>query len=469
MVCAGATLLVLTVVGLLFVRQLQTGLNGNLDTTLRGRAEAVITQVTSVEGPDFQDTGSGSLLRVGDAVAQVLGADGAVLQASDGQAGQSLLTATQLRAASRATITFDGALPAQPAGSSQAGDRSRQPVRLLAAPAGRKGEVVVVGTSREVVEAAVSRATGQLLGLGALVLVLASVGAYLLAAAALRPVERMRTQADDLGANDAGAGLEVPGTRDEVSRLAQTINALLDRLHDALERERSFVADAGHELRTPLTVLRGELELAQRPDRSRDQLLATVGIAAEEADRLIVLSEDLLTLAAAQGRPKRLASTDLGALAQDAVTALHLQAGQAGIQLGLHVPHPVLLVIDPLAVRRALDNLLSNALRVTPSGGTVLTRIETGTAGVQVSVTDDGPGFPPEFLPIAFERFRRADPARTRQGTVQWGTGLGLAIVKGIATAHGGTVSAQNRPGRGACVSFTLPGDGAADPVGLTP
>jgi len=88
---------------------------------------------------------------------------------------------------------------------------------------------------------------------------------------------------------------------------------------------------------------------------------------------------------------------------------------------------------------------------------------------VQVSVTDDGPGFPPEFLPIAFERFRRADPARTRQDTVQSGTGLGLAIVKGIATAHGGTVSAQNRPGRGACVSFTLPGAGAADPVGLTP
>lgn len=122
-------------------------------------------------------------------------------------------------------------------------------------------------------------------------LLLAGLGAWLLAAAALRPVDRMRAPAADLQTRDAAIGLAVPGTRDELARLAVTLNELLTRLHAAVEHDRAFVADAGHELRTPLTVLKGELELAARPGRSTQELMATVA-AAEEIDRLIRLAED---------------------------------------------------------------------------------------------------------------------------------------------------------------------------------
>jgi len=237
------------------------------------------------------------------------------------------------------------------------------------------------------------------------------------------------------------------------------MNALLSRLHGALERERGFVADAGHELRTPLTVLKGELELAQRPGRTGQQLRATVGVAAQETERLIRLSEDLLLLAAAQqAQFLRLANTDLAQLVRVAVAAAQGFAGRRDVLL-LAVPHDAVRArADADRVRQALDNLIINALRYAPVRSVVRVGVGGDEASVRLSVSDDGPGFPPEFLSRAFERFQRADPARVRAdlGQDAAGTGLGLAIVRGIAVAHGGSVQAVNRPGGGAEVSFTL-------------
>ena len=279
--------------------------------------------------------------------------------------------------------------------------------------------MVAVATSREVLDEAAKRAALQLLVLGAIVLLLAGPGAWLLARAALRPVERMRAQAAELEARDAGAGLTVPGGRDEISRLGETLNGLLGRLHEAYEREFAFVADAGHELRTPLTVLRGELELACRPGRTREQLAATVEVAAEQTERLIRLAEDLLVLDRDEREAVRFTEFDLVALAEQSPpggAGRPRAAGRSSIVVDTpQAPLPVRG--DPDRLSRALDNVVLNAVRFAPAGSEVriAARVLPGeTPLAELVVTDSGPGFAPEFLPVAFERFSRHDAARSR-------------------------------------------------------
>jgi len=461
-------LLLLTGGGVLFLRQLSLGLDASLDTTLRARADALASTVSAPNGQDLPDGPPSRLLRTSDTLAQVLGATGAVLESTDGLPVGPLLSAAQVATARTRPITLNRSVILS-AGGALGVEAGQRAVRLLAAPAGG-GVVVVVGRDRDVVDTAVERAGTQLVALGALVLVISAYGAWLLAGAALRPVERMRVQAAALGAVDAASGLAVPRTRDEVSRLAITINGLLGRLHAALARERSFVVDAGHELRTPLTILKGELELARRPGRTREQLRMTVEVAAEETDRLIRLAEDLLLLARAQEGPfLRRRLLDLREVGSAAVAASSARARLAGVGLQLAAPGPVTARVDPDRLRQALDNLLSNALRYAPCGTEVRVSVEHHEDQAVLKVLDHGPGFPPAFLPDAFERFRRSDTARSRYdehpGSVEAGTGsgLGLAIVLSIARAHGGSAAAANDPAGGACVWLTVPAGDTED------
>ncbi|HZD14554.1 MAG TPA: HAMP domain-containing sensor histidine kinase, partial [Pseudonocardiaceae bacterium] len=239
----------------------------------------------------------------------------------------------------------------------------------------------------------------------------------------------------------------------------------LARMQEALERERSFVADAGHEPRTPLAILRAELELAARPGRSRDELVDAVSHAGVETDRLIRLAEDLLLLARADNaqpslRPVPLVLPELlGAAARGA----EARAAARGVTVAVHTPAELTVVADPDRLRQAVDNLLDNATRHAPSGSVVeITATANGTGMIVVEVADRGPGFPVEFLPDAFERFHRADAARTRDGG---GTGLGLSIVQAITEAHGGHASVGNRPGGGATVTLELPDTDGGSPL----
>ena len=459
-----ATVLLLGGGGWLYLRGLDSGLNSSLDTSLRVRAAALQADVTARDTADLSEAGSGSLLPVSDTVAQVLTTSGRVVANSPGLPNHSLLSPAQLRQAAVAAISFDAGVQATARGRSDL-DVYRE--RLLGAPAGREGLIVVTGTSREVVDDALQRATRQLLIFGIFVLLLGVSGAYLLARAALKPVELMRAQAAELTAHDAGEGLQVPKTRDEVSRLAITMNELLARLHRALTREREFVADAGHELRTPLTVLKGELELAGRPGRSPKELAGTVAIAAAETDRLIRLSEDLLLLAQADGPPfLRLAPIDVHDFLQEATQAHQTQAARRDVTVRFLGDGAAVILADASRLRQAMDNLLVNAVRFSPRGGLVLVTMERvsedGREVVRVSVGDQGPGFPALFLPVAFERFRRADPARSFEAsasdsTASSGSGLGLAIVRSVVLAHGGCVGASNQPSGGGLVCFDLP------------
>jgi two-component system OmpR family sensor kinase len=304
---------------------------------------------------------------------------------------------------------------------------------------------------------AVERAELALL-LGAPVAVLlAGVGAWVLAGAALRPVERMRREAAEISDRDLDRRLGVPATRDEVAALGTTINALLGRLQDALHRERGFVADAGHELRTPLAILRAELELAARPGRSREALAEAVHQAGEETDRLIRLAEDLLLLARADNhqpflRTKRLSVPDL---LHAAARGTGTRVAEREVTIVVHVPDALEVEADPDRLRQAVDNLLDNAARHSPSGGVVELSASVARPGVlTIEVDDRGSGFPVEFLPHAFDRFHRAGDARSRG---DGGTGLGLSIVRAILRAHGGEAVASNRPGGGAAVRIELP------------
>jgi signal transduction histidine kinase len=271
---------------------------------------------------------------------------------------------------------------------------------------------------------------------GPVALVLVFGLGYLLAGAALRPVEAMRRRAAAIGPDRRGERLPLPAARDEVRRLGETLNAMLGRLEDAVERERAFVADAGHELRTPLSVLKAELEVAGDPRRTPDELREAIRSAAEEVDRLAALSEDLLAAARVEdGRlTVRPEDVDAAEMLGHVRERFALRAASAGRAIEVDVPPGLRIRADPLLLGQAVGNLVDNALRHGEGTVRVSVRADADARLVALRVADEGAGFPPDFAPRAFERFTRADQARTRGG----GAGLGLAIVAAIARAHGG-------------------------------
>jgi hypothetical protein len=445
---------------LLFTRQLQTGLIASVDTGLRSRADQLVQSVANAgEGIDFQDEHP-RLIGAKESFAQILGPDGSVVESSQAIGGRPVLGPADVGSARQNVRVLDRAVD---------GDR----VRILAAPARRPDGttwVVVVGASLEApTEALVSVQTGLVVG-GLLIMVLGGVGSWLLAGAALRPVEQMRREVADISAHDPGATIDVPATGDEIAALGSTMNDLLGRLQRALRHERRLVADAGHELRTPLAVLQVELELASRPGRSHEELTVAVANAADETRRLARLAEGLLFLA----------GSDEGGVALDrrhqplepvltaAADAARDQAAGGRVPVRLDAEPGLAAAVDGLRLRQAVDNLLHNAVRAAPEGSEVLLRAWVEGPDVHIVVSDEGPGFPEDFLPHAFERFRRADGARTRQ---DGGAGIGLAIVHAIVEAHGGATQASNRSGGGAVVGFTLPASAPADaaPAGPRP
>jgi signal transduction histidine kinase len=283
------------------------------------------------------------------------------------------------------------------------------------------------------------------------VLVLATVGAYLLAAGALRPVERMRTQAAAVTEDTPGYRLDVPPSRDEIARLATTLNDMLTRLQTALDHERRFVADASHELRTPLSLLRTEIELALRHPRDAAELRAALVSAHEETERLVQLAEDLLLLA----RTDRRDTPAAGSAVHDLAPLLHRAAarlgnGSPGNTVTVDCPAGLTAAGSDDRLERAVTNLIRNAQQY--GRGPVEVTARPHEQRTRIEVRDHGPGFPPDFLPHAFDRFTQADRSRATTGT-----GLGLAITAAIARAADGEYGAYNHPDGGAVVWIAVP------------
>jgi two-component system, OmpR family, sensor kinase len=206
--------------------------------------------------------------------------------------------------------------------------------------------------------------------------------------------------------------------------------------------------------------LQGELELARRPGRTRAELAATIDVAAEETDRLVRLAEDLLVLGRDCESPVRRGRPfDLSEIAEAAIHAAAASAAVRDVEIALSAPRELTVIGDPDRIRQAVDNLLTNAVRHSPSGARVAVSLEVDGPQAQVEVTDQGPGFAPEFIPVAFERFTRADQARGRTtgAGVPGGMGLGLAIVRAVMVSHGGSATAANATGAGARVTLRWP------------
>src|SRR4051794_1570293 len=386
-------------------------------------------------------TGRDRIARTGEAFAQVLDPAGRVLGTTQGAGAAPLLAPAQAERARRQVVIVDGHGPHGAA------------LRVYARPARtRTGDaVVVVGEPLLQRERALDALHALLAVGGPLALLIASGVGYALAAAALRPVERMRRRAAAVTAAETSGRLPVPPGNDELARLGTTLNEMLARLETAFARERAFVADASHELRTPLAILRMELELALRGRHTRPELEAALQSAAEETDRLSRLAEDLLVIARSdQGRlPVRPEPLDADEVLRRVAGRFQTRARSEGRPLAPEPAPGVIVKADPARLEQALANLVDNALRY--GDGTVALSARRCDGVVELHVSDEGAGFPPAFLPRAFERFSRADEARSGGSA-----GLGLAIASAVALAHGGTAHAENREA-GADVWIALP------------
>jgi signal transduction histidine kinase len=449
LVFALALAIAFTAGGWLFISQLSAAMLRSTDAALAVR----LSQASRYQ--DDEGRLPPSLLAgapgPGEYIVQVVDRSGRVNGVSPSAGKAPLLSAADLRTARHRQILLTRTI-------------GGEPERILAGPyAGGDGWVAIAGVSLESANATLRQVTdGLLIGCAVFVL-LAGIGAYWLARAALTPVERLRREVAALSERDTGATLRVPRTHDEIAALAGTMNDLLVRLRGALARQRAFVADASHELRTPFAVLQGELELAGRPGRTQQELAAAVATAAEEAARLTRITDDLLLLA--RGDEDRLSlqldRTDIGSLLDRSAERARARAESAGVSCLVGVPAGLEAVVDGGRIRQAVDNLVDNALQFAPRGTKIVISATVTGATLVIEVRDSGPGFPPDFLPHAFERFRRPDGGRARS---VGGAGLGLAIVQAIAVAHGGHATASNPAEGGAAVRLEIPA-GRNDPV----
>ena len=439
-----AMALVLAASGWFLYDRLDSHLATALDTALQVRAQDLTTLVRQSNASLAEDSG-GRFIEQGESFAQLLDRGGAVVDATKPLGSASLLGRTEFKAAESEPIYANrSSIPGL-----------NEPSRLLASPIERGGRklVLVVGATRGNDAETLAAFRNELLIAGPIALILASIAGYFLAGLALRPVESMRSRAAAISAETPGERLPVPTTRDEIERLGQTLNEMLGRLEDALQRERDFVADAGHELRTPLALLRTELELALRHGRSPEELREAVRWSTQEVDRLTQLAEDLLLIARSdRGKlPLSLEPLDADELLSSVVSRFQWRADESARPLAHDAPSGVPLHGDRLRLEQALGNLVDNALR--HGNGSVSLRASNVDGAVELHVEDEGGGFPPAFLEHAFERFSRPQPGREESGA-----GLGLSIVRVIAEAHGGVAEAANGPAGGADVWLVLPG-----------
>jgi heavy metal sensor kinase len=445
----GLLALILLVAGTFLVARLRSDLVRSLDQTLSTRAAQIAVGLSHGCEGEFQDVSGASLagLPQGESGAQLLAPDGSVVETSGARVARSPLLDAQQVTAEAPGQSLRLTEPVGPDG---------EPFRVLAfkPTAGCDGTIVVTA-SLDDVDRSVHRLLMLVLIACPVALAAAALGGWFVAGRALRPVARMTEEARTIGATNLTARVEVPRTNDELERLGRTLNEMLDRVRAGVEDQRQFIADASHELRTPLAIMTSELDVAlDRPDLdlgSREALLS----AREEVDRMRATVEDLLTLARLDegGIGLVLEPTELIGIASRVADVLEPLARERDVRLEVG-GDPVEVSADRGLVSRVVSNLVGNALRYAPRGTEVEVVINRSSVGARLSVSDRGPGIDPQALQHVFDRFFRADAARTGS---DGGSGLGLAICRGIVVAHGGRIWAGSRLRGGSTFTFELP------------
>ncbi|MDX6691560.1 MAG: hypothetical protein QOG15_3017 [Solirubrobacteraceae bacterium] len=403
---AAVMAILLAASGVFVHQRMAANLDGAINAALHARSADVSALAKQSDTGLWEDRENRAAVRDVQ-FAQLIDASGHVLDRTPGIAARPLLAPRDLSWIRRGHRLLAGR---------RYGDN---PVRVYAAAIRAQDQqlVVVVGQSLEPRDRALADLSGVLLLGGPLALVLVSLGGYLLTGAALRPLDDM-----------------------------------IARVQAAIAHERTFVADASHELRSPLAMLRTELELIARDAPSGDALQLSVGSAIAETGRLGQLADDLLLLTRADENQLAIQTARVPAreLLDAAAARARRRRPPSHVQLTVDAPADAIVDADGDRVAQALDNLLANAMRYADTQIALTAR--TRDATVELHVCDDGPGFPPDFLPQAWTRFARADAGRTEDGT-----GLGLAIVQMIAELHGTSAHAANRSPRGADVWIDLP------------
>jgi len=304
---------------------------------------------------------------------------------------------------------------------------------------------------------ALARFRNLLFALIPLLLVVASAAGFYMSRRALAPVDHITRAAQEINVHNLSARVAVPNSRDELQRLAETLNAMLERIETSLKRISQFTADASHELRTPVALMRTRAELALRRPRTEAEYHETIAQLLQELVRTSDLIEKLMLLARSDSSAEMLhfAKVDLGASLRD---VLHQTAALVeDKQLTLHsdlTGDPVLVEGDAQFLRQLFVILIDNAVKYTPTPGTVTVSLTATESSALVSVSDTGIGIDPADLANIFDRFYRADKARSRESG---GAGLGLAIGRWIAESHGGAIVAESTPGKGSTFRVTLP------------
>src|SRR4051794_5632346 len=384
---------VLAATGLFLYLRLESSLNRSTDNDLQQRSQQLI-RVMRVRDRGIGEAARSLLDKRAEDFAQVLKSSGTLFDPSKQHGQHPVLTRHQVAAARADEIIFER--------SARTGD----PERYLARPFQFEKHhlIAVVGESLETRDDALDSLLALLLIGGPIALVLSSLAAYWTVGAALRPVEAMRRRASAVSASGSQQRLPVPEAKDQLRRLGETLNDMLDRLQTALERERAFVDDASHELRTPLAAHKAELELALRYGATTEELRGAIASAIEEADRLAQLAESLLVIARSdkgelQLKLEPIAVPDLFATVRDRLGARAEREGRSLVfDDGLTEP----VEADRMRLEQALGNLVENALRY--GEGTVRMWSHGVDGRMEIHVSDEGPGFPPDFLPHAFER-----------------------------------------------------------------
>lgn len=290
---------------------------------------------------------------------------------------------------------------------------------------------------------------------GPLMLLSAMAGGYWLAGRVLAPIEQITRTAERITVERLDQRLDVPEVRDELSRLARTFNDMINRLHRSFDEMRRFTADAAHELRTPLTVLRTQLEVALRSDRSPEQYREVLTSLREDTLRLCRLASQLLELSREDAGIESVLLTKLrlDAVLRDAIDQIRPAAELKSLRLEAADWTPAAVSGDAQRLLRVFVNILDNAVKHTPPDGCISVRMSATGDSVEVVIADTGCGISTEHLPHVFDRFYRADPAHSSPD----GSGLGLAICRSIIQAHRGCIALQSHLGQGTTVTVSLP------------
>ena len=445
----------LIVVGGLIYALLARALYNRIDENLQAVIAIAITSLSNdlAEGQDYADAARSTAAELSSRqqMVAIYGTDLRLL--AEGGRDEDLEVALP----ALDTIPSTGAMLTTVVESRDDDDRHRLAMRRVAVPGERAEYIVVAGSSLEPTDEELESLRGILAYVVPIALVLAGAGGWFLAREGLAPIARMAERAGKIGAQDLSARLPVVNPRDELGLLARTFNDLLDRLEASLTQQRQFMADASHELRTPVTTTRTAAAVAlQQPHRDEQEYRETLAIVEQQTTRLSRIVEDMFTLARADAGsyPMRMAPMYLDEIVEEVVRAARVIGTTKQVTIELHTPQSAAFTGDEDLVRRLIANLVDNAVRHARVSGLVRIALENREDSYAITVSDDGPGVPPEAQAHIFERFYRGDPART---TTDGGAGLGLALARWTAREHGGDVRLVSSSAQGTTFSVHLP------------